>query len=309
MPSIKLPLVVIIGPTAVGKTEIAIELAEKLDGEIVSADSRLFYRGMDIGTAKPSQAECARARHHLIDVADPDETWSLVEFQRAARVAIEDIHQRQRVPFLVGGSGQYIRAVCEGWSAPPQAPDPQMRRALEAWANEIGAFELHARLSRLDPQAAEQIDWRNLRRTVRALEVILGTGKRFSEQRQKGKTPYRMLVVGLKRPRAELYARIDARIDAMMAAGLLEEVRGLLKLGYSASLPSLSAIGYYEMIAYLQGKVTLDEAVMLMKRNTRIFVRRQANWFKENDPDITWYEVKPGIVEELVKKIQGFKIA
>ena len=307
MPSIKPPLVVIVGPTAVGKTEIAIELAERLNGEIVSADSRLFYRGMDIGTAKPGPAERARVRHHLIDVADPDETWSLVEFQRAAALAIADIQQRQRLPFLVGGSGQYIRAVCEGWSAPPQAPDPQMRRALEAWAQEIGAFELHVRLARLDPQAAAQIDWRNLRRTVRALEVILSTGKRFSEQRQKGETLYRTLVVGLKRPRPELYDRIDARIDAMLAAGLLDEVRGLLKMGYSPTLPSLSAIGYYEMIAYLHGMVTMDEAVMLMKRNTRIFVRRQANWFKEDDPGIAWYQVKPGIVTELCEIIQGFK--
>ncbi len=301
-----IPLVVLLGPTAAGKTEIAIRLAERLDGEIVSADSRLFYRGLDRGTAKPSYAERARVPHHLIDVAEPDEPWSLVLFQQEARQAIAGIHARGRLPFLVGGTGQYIRAVTEGWQAPPARPDPRLRAALEAWAAQIGLMGLHARLASLDPQAGAQIDGRNLRRTVRALEVILSTGRPFSIQRQRGESLYRLLTLGLTRPRPELYARIDARIEAMFASGWVDEVRGLLAKGYSPYLPSLSAIGYQQVIDYLQGRCTLDEAVMLIKRLTRQFVRRQANWFKESDPNIHWFTAGEGTVEKMEELIRGF---
>jgi tRNA dimethylallyltransferase len=300
------PLLVILGPTAVGKTEIAIRLAESLGGEIVSADSRLFYRGMDAGTAKPSIAERARVPHHLIDVADPDETWSLVLFQQEARRAIQEIHARGRLPFLVGGTGQYIRAVTEGWQAPAAQPDPRLRGVLETWAAQIGPLGLHERLAQLDPPAGEQIEARNLRRTVRALEVILSTGRRFSAQRRRGETPYRLLTLGLNRPRPELYARIDARIEAMFAAGWVDEVRGLLAQGYSPELPSLSAIGYPQVIDYLQGKSTYAEAVMLIKRLTRQFVRRQANWFKENDPQIHWFPAGERTLEAMEGVIRGW---
>ena len=306
MLSTNLPLVVILGPTAVGKTEIAIQLAERLGGEIVSADSRLFYRGMDIGTAKPTPAERKRVPHHLIDVADPDEVWSLTVFQDAARQAIAEIHSRRRLPFLVGGTGQYVRAVIEGWQVPQTAPDPRWRAVLESWAAEVGAQGLHARLSSLDSQAALGIDYRNMRRTMRALEVILRTGRRFSELRGRGGSPYRTLLLGLTRPRSELYARIDNRIEEMLATGLLAEVQVLLKEGYSPNLPTLSAIGYQEMIAYLDGKITLEEAVAAMKRRTRQFVRRQANWFKASDPEIRWSQVGPETVEDLQTKIRDW---
>jgi len=301
------PLVVLVGPTAVGKTEIAIQLAERLNGEIVSADSRLFYRGMDIGTAKPTPAEMRRVRHHLIDVASPDETWSLPVFQAAARAAIADIHDRGRLPFLVGGTGQYVKAVIEGWEVPPQAPDPALRRALEQWAAQVGAEGLHRRLAVLDPAAAAQIDPRNLRRTIRALEVTLSTGRRFSEQRRKAASPYALLLVGLHCPRAELYERIDRRIEAMLAAGLLDEVKNLLDQGYSPNLPTLSAIGYREMIAYLKGRATLAEAVALMKRNTRRYVRHQGAWFSANDPAIHWFRVGPNTVDEIEALIRSGK--
>lgn len=297
MPSTDLPLVVILGPTAVGKTEIAIQLAERLGGEIVSADSRLFYRGMDIGTAKPTPAERRRVPHHLIDVADPDEIWSLAIFQDAARRVIAGIHSRQRLPLLVGGTGQYIRAVIEGWQVPQIAPDPQWRAALEGWAEQVGAQGLHARLARLDPQAAMIIDPRNMRRTLRALEVILRTGHRFSKLRGRDGSPYRTLRLGLTRPRPELYVQIDKRIEGMLAAGLLAEVQALLQAGYSPGLPTLSAIGYQEMIAYLEGKISLEEAIARMKRRTRQFVRRQANWFKESDPEIRWFRVGPETID------------
>jgi tRNA dimethylallyltransferase len=299
-------LVVLLGPTAAGKTEIAIQLAERLGGEIVSADSRLFYRGMDIGTAKPSPAQRLRLPHHLIDVADPEEPWSLVLFQQQARRAIQDIQARGALPFLVGGTGQYIRAVTEGWQAPAAHPDPRLRGALEAWAAEIGPSGLHERLASLDPQAGAQIDPRNLRRTVRALEVILSTGKPFSAQRQRGENPYRLLTLGLTRPRPELYGRIDARIEAMFAAGWVDEVRGLLAQGYAPTLPSLSAIGYPQVIDYLRGKCTLDEAVMLIKRQTRQFVRRQANWFKADDPQIHWFTAGAGTLEAMEGTIRAW---
>ncbi|NOY97681.1 MAG: tRNA (adenosine(37)-N6)-dimethylallyltransferase MiaA [Chloroflexi bacterium] len=288
--SSKPPLIVLIGPTAVGKTELSLQLAEQLGGEIVSADSRLFYRGMDIGTAKPTPGERARIPHHLIDVADPDQTWSLAVFQIAARAAIAEIHARGNLPFLVGGTGQYVRAVTEGWTPPAQAPDPGLRTVLEALAQAASPSWLHEKLAVLDPAAAEKIDPRNVRRTIRALEVIFGTGRRFSEQRGRGDSPYRLLTIGLRRPRPELYARVDARIEAMFANGLLDEVRGLLEKGYSPNLPSLSAIGYRECTAILQGEMTREEAVTQIKRATRVFVRRQANWFKENDPNIRWFD-------------------
>ncbi|MDT8896922.1 tRNA (adenosine(37)-N6)-dimethylallyltransferase MiaA [Thermanaerothrix sp. 4228-RoL] len=298
------PLVVIVGPTAVGKTEISIQVAERLDAEIVSADSRLFYRGMDIGTAKPSSEERQRVIHHLIDVAEPDEVWSLALYQREAARIIEEIHQRGKLPLLVGGTGQYVRAIIEGWEIPPQAPDHRLRETLERWAKEIGAEELHRKLRLLDPAAAQAIDPRNIRRIIRALEVILGTGKRFSEQRRRGKVPYSLLIVGLKRPRTELYKRIDERIEKMIHEGLVEEVKALLAKGYSPELPPLTAIGYHEIIRYLRGEITLDEAITLMKRRTRDFVRRQATWFREDDPRIHWLEVNEGTVNEILVLVE-----
>jgi tRNA dimethylallyltransferase len=286
------PLVVILGPTAVGKTEVAIQLAEGLDGEIISVDSRLFYRGMDIGTAKPSPAEMNRVVHHLVNVADPDQPWSLSKFQEEAKRCVAEVHMRGHLPLLVGGTGQYIRAVIEGWLPPEQPPDTRLRELLESWGNEIGRLELHRLLAIIDPAAAFVIEPTNLRRTVRALEVIFSTGKRFSEQRRRGGSPYSVLQIGLTRPRPELYARIDARIEAMVAKGLLEETRALVEKGYSSKLPSLSAIGYREMIEVLTGQITLDEAVVLMKRKTREYVRRQANWFKLEDPNIHWFDAE-----------------
>ena len=285
-------LVVILGPTAVGKTALAIELAGRLHGEIISADSRLFYQGMDIGTAKPTQEERQRVPHHLIDVTTPDQPWSLAVFQREAQRLILDISRRGRLPVLVGGTGQYIHAVTQAWDIPKVLPDFRLRRVLEAWAAEVTPLGLHARLSLLDPQAAGQMDPQNLRRTIRALEVIFTTGRRFSDQSQRGSSPYRLFQIGLKLPRQELYARLDERINSMLRLGLVDEVKDLLAQGYAPDLPPFSAIGYREIIAYLQGNISLEEAVMLMKRQSRVFVRRQANWFKETDPAIHWFNAE-----------------
>jgi tRNA dimethylallyltransferase len=299
------PLVVIIGPTAVGKTEIALQLAERFDGEIVSADSRLFYRGMNIGTAKPSTEELARVPHHLVDVDDPRDTWSLTIFQRAAVEAIAQIHTRGRLPFLVGGTGQYVRAVTEGWEVPQQAPDTAMREALERWAVRVGGDGLHHRLAVLDPEAARQIDARNVRRTIRAMEVILLSGRRFSEQRIRSASPYTLLMVGLKRPRVELYRRVDARIQAMLEAGLVEEVHSLLRQGIPLNTPTMSAIGYREIALYLRGRLTLQEAVVLIKRLTRRYIRQQGAWFREEDPNIHWFDVGPDTVRDIEALIRS----
>jgi tRNA dimethylallyltransferase len=302
----KIPLLVILGPTAVGKTEISILLAEKLNGEIVSADSRLFYRGMDIGTDKPTIEERLRVPHHLIDTTDPDQTWSLALFQLEANNAIHRIVADHHLPIMVGGTGQFVRAVVEGWKIPSASPDPRLREVLTDWGKTIGSVALHSKLAILDPIAASSIDPSNVRRTIRALEVILSTGRRFSIQRERGYTLYQTLQMGLTRPRAELYQRIDSRISKMIDAGFVDEVKRLLENGYSPNLPTLSAIGYAEMVAYIQGKITMEEAIKQIKRRSRDFVRRQANWFKENDADIHWFTINENSVENMVDFVKDW---
>jgi tRNA dimethylallyltransferase len=301
----KPPLILIVGPTAVGKTELAIQLAEGMNGEIISADSRLFYRGMDIGTAKPTREEMQRIPHHLIDIANPDEILSLAVFQQKATEIIMDIHTRKKLPFLVGGTGQYVRAVTEGWSPPEVQPDERLRRELKRMKEEKDAYWLHERLEDLDPEAAEKIDARNYRRTIRALEVILTTGRKFSEQRGQGESPYRLITIGLSRPRAELYERVDQRIERMFANGFLDEVRGLLAKGYSPSLSTMSAIGYRECVRVINGELNEEQAKAEIRRATRVFVRRQANWFKESDPNITWFRVDEGATEKIEAYIRS----
>ncbi len=298
------PLIVVVGPTAAGKTVFAAELARRLEGEIVSADSRLFYRGLDIGTDKPSIEVRQTIPHYLIDVADPDDPWSLVRFQSEACKAIAAIQEKDRMPLLVGGTGQYIHAVIHGWQAPAQQPNALLRAALEDWGLEIGPQELHRRLSLLDPKSAALIEPRNLRRTVRALEVIFTTGRRFSEQRLKKGSPYSLCILGLRRDRKELFQRIDVRIDRMIAAGLYNEVSGLLEKGYSPELPALSAIGYRDMVSVIKGEMTMEQAILQMKKLTHRFVRRQANWFKESDPAIHWIDSNENAVDTALTIVQ-----
>jgi tRNA dimethylallyltransferase len=258
---------------------------------------------MDIGTAKPTPAERARVPHHLIDVAEPDETWSLAQFQRAARDVIADIHARGKLPFLVGGTGQYVRAVTEGWNPPEVKANSKMRDEIGKMKEEHGPVWLHEKLRQLDPEAAENIDARNFRRTIRALEVIFTTGRKFSAQRGRGESPYQLVTIGLMRPREELYARVDARIEAMFEAGLVEEVRQLLARGYSPGLPSMSGIGYRECVEVVEGRMSVEQAKVQMRRETRMFVRRQSNWFKESDESIRWFRVRETTVEEVEKTI------
>ncbi len=294
------PLLVIVGPTAVGKTATAIELAEQLAGEIVSADSRYLYRGMDIGTAKPTLTERERLPHHLVDVTTPDRPWTLAQFQAAALAAIRDIHARARVPLLVGGTGQYIRAVTEGWLPPPGNSAGKTRSELEAVLKQDGLGALVARLQTVDPDSAARVDLRNPRRVIRALEVALTTGQSFVAQKRRAPPPWAIMTIGLTMPRPALYARIDARVDEMMRAGLLEEVRTLTAQGFGWELPAMSALGYKQMGETLRGECGLDEAVRRIKRETHRFVRRQANWFKLTDPNIEWFDITQTPTQKIV---------
>ena len=289
----------VVGPTAVGKTAVSIPLAQRIRGEIVSADSRLFYKGMDIGTAKPTRDEMALVPHHLIDISPPDENWSLSDYKAHAHRVIGEIHSQGKIPLLVGGTGQYITAVLEGWQLPGPQADFKLRTVLENWEKEIGSEGLHHRLSLVDPVAARSIDHRNVRRTVRALEVIFTTGDRFSCQRKKQGSIYSILVIGLRRPRHELYQIIDLRIEEMIRGGLIEEVQTLLEAGYPENLPAFSAIGYQQIIYYLKGLATLEESIQSIKRYSRQYVRRQDTWFKQKDPRIHWLDVKDGILDDI----------
>ncbi len=302
----RIPVVVILGPTAVGKTEISLRLAQALEGEIVSADSRLLYRGMDVGTAKPTPEQRRLIPHHLIDVADPHQPWSMARFRREALRAVTDIHRRGRLPFVVGGTGQYLTALLEGWEPPPRAADASLRRELESFAAEHGAEALHRRLAEVDPERAAQIDPRNVRRVVRALEIYHLTGEPPSRVRRRRPPPWDALRLGLSLPRAELYSRIDARVEAMLQSGLIEEVRRLLQAGVPVDSGPMSAIGYRQIAAYLQGDLSLQEAVAAIRRATRTLVRRQANWFKRQDPSIRWFEARPGVEAEMERVIRAW---
>ncbi len=287
----KRPLIALVGPTAVGKTALSLDLAKRFRGEIVSADSRLLYKGLDIGTAKPTVEERARVSHHLIDVTTPDRPLSLAEYLDLARRAIQQIHHRGHVPFLVGGTGQYIWALIEGWQAPPVPPDEDLRARLMEEAREHGPRVLYERLRTLDPEAAAIIDPNNVRRIIRALEVIRHTGQPFSRQRRKEPPPYRTLIIGLTRPRQDLYRRIDERIEAMIRAGLVDEVRALLEAGYDPDVPALTGIGYRQIVDYLRGRISLEEAKQAMRKATRRYVRHQYNWFRLDDPRIHWFDL------------------
>lgn len=305
-----IPLLVVVGPTASGKSSIAIRLAQALDGEIVSADSRYLYRELEIGVAKPSLDELEAVPHHLVSVASLEEPWNLGLYKQFATDVIEDIHARGRLPILAGGTGQYVRAILENWQVPSHGPVDHLRDDLESIGSRIGFDRLHKLLSEIDPEAAAQIDFRNHRRTIRALEVILATGVKFSESRTKEDSPYRALIIGLDLPRDVLYERIDRRIDDMFSKGLIEEVQSLLESGFGQVLDGMRVIGYNEVIEFLRGHLQFEEAVALIKRNTRTYVRRQANWFKKSDPSIHWLNAQdPAILLnalDLVERNLGF---
>jgi tRNA dimethylallyltransferase len=298
-------LIVIVGPTAVGKTDLAIELAEALNGEIISADSRYFYKGMDIGTAKPDVTQLDRVNHYLIDVAEINENWSLAVYQRAVYSAIDIITAKGKLPFLVGGTGQYIRAIIEGWQIPAKAPDPELRNALEIWIKNSSAEEVHKKLAIVDPVAAKQIDFRNKRRTIRALEVIFHTGRKFSDQRKREALDFEYKMVGFIRDRRQLYERIDKRIEDMFTRGFVNEVKALLDQGYSTNDPPMSAIGYLEVTHFIEGSLELQDCIDRIKKRSHEFVRRQANWFKSTDERINWFDITNDRKKEIITFIKS----
>lgn len=296
-------VLVIVGPTAVGKTALSLYLAERLGGEVVSADSRLFYRGMDIGTAKPTPEERARVPHHLIDIADPDETVGLARFLRLAHAAIADICARGRLPMVVGGTGQYVRALVEGWTPPAVPPDRALRAELEEQARREGLEPLIARLAALDPEAAARVDPRNPRRVVRALEVALRAGPIGPDRTP---PPYNFFQIGLTMDRSALYARADARLEEMVRAGLVEEIRRLLEAGYGWDLPAMSALGYIQFRPYFEGRAPLEEVLAQVRRDTRRFIRHQYNWFRLSDPRICWFDATRTPPEEILAVVRGW---
>lgn len=287
-------LLAIVGPTATGKSSLAIRLAERLGGEVVNADSLQVYRGMDIGTAKPSQEEQARVRHWLIDVADPDEPFSLGRYLDLAGEALRDCWPRGRLPILTGGTGQYVWALLEGWQVPRVAPDPELRARLEALLEQEGPERLAEELTQIDPGYAASIDLRNPRRVIRALEVHQSAGQAPPSSPARVAPDFAWLAIGLTCPREELYRRIDARVDAMIAAGLAAEVRALQEHGYPADLPAMSSIGYRQMCRQIAGELPLEEAIAQMKTETHRLARMQHNWFRRNDDRIHWIDAAAG---------------
>jgi len=298
--------VAIIGPTAVGKSELALALAEDFAGEIVSADSRQVYRYMDIGTAKPGQQQRLRVNHHLIDLINPDQDFSLALYQRLAFQAIETCLKRGQLPLLVGGSGLYVWSVLEGWKIPQVPPDHNLRRSLEQRAKSEGGLSLYKELQELDPEAARQIDWRNLRRVIRALEVCQTIGVPFSQMQNKQTPDFNALIIGLTTSREDLYRRIDLRVDRMIEQGLVAEVKGLLDRGYGLDLPALSGLGYRQIGMFLDGKLTLDDAIQQIKFETHRFARHQYAWFRSNDKRIQWFDVRQDCVAKATELIKDF---
>jgi tRNA dimethylallyltransferase len=299
------PLLAIVGPTASGKTELALEVAERLGAEIVCADSTTVYRGMDVGTAKPTLERRSHVRHHLVDVAEPSEPFTVARYQRLAREAIADVRTRGHVPLLVGGSGLYVRAVVDELVFPPT--DPAVRERLHREATDAGAAEMYRRLSELDPAAADRIEPDNVRRTVRALEVAEITGRPFSSYADAWDRypPGRVRAGGIDVPRSELYERIEARVRGQLAEGLIEEVKELAHRGLTGWLTASQAIGYAEFARHLEGELSLDEAVARTLRRTKALARRQLAWFRR-DPRVRWFaHDMPGLADAVAGYLHG----
>ncbi len=297
-------LIAIVGPTGTGKSQAAFHLAQVLKGEIVSADSRQVYRYMDIGTAKPGLEELALVPHHLINIVNPDDDFSLAQYQELAYGVINDIQQRNKLPLLVGGSGLYVWSVLEGWGIPKVPPDPEFRHSLEEKVAKVGEYELYHELEQIDPVAAQRIDPRNVRRTIRALEVHRGS---LSPQLQQKKTPpFNTLIIGLTAERAKLYRQVDSRVDEMIRQGLVEETKKLLAMGFHHNLPAMSSVGYKQIGNFLKGELTLAAAIQQIKFETHRLIRHQYNWFRLTDERIQWFDIQGKVDSEIATSVAKF---
>ena len=286
----KKPLIILTGPTAVGKTDLSISLAKAIQGSIISADSMQVYRHMDIGSAKIKKEEMQGIPHYLVDVLDPFDEFHVVEFQKMALEAIEEIYQQNRIPIITGGTGFYIQALLYGIDFTENEKNTAIRQELEIYAKEHGAEELHQRLALVDKEAAEQIHANNIKRTIRALEFYELTGKKISEhneQEKKKESPYKFCYFVLNDYREHLYERIDLRVEKMLEEGLLEEVQKLKEMGCTKNLVSMQGLGYKEILEYLEGTCTLEEAIYKIKRDTRHFAKRQLTWFRR-EREVIW---------------------
>ncbi len=298
----KKPLVALIGPTASGKTALSLMIAEKFNGEVISADSRQVYKYMDIGTEKILPSHMKGIPHHLLDVVEPPEEFNLSDYKRLATIAITDILKRGKLPILCGGTGLYINAVIQNYEIPKVPPNPKLREELEKFARTQGATALHELLQKKDHASASHIHPNNVRYVIRALE-ILEAGKK--KEPQKGESLYHVFSAGINWPREKLYERINKRVEDQLKRGLLDEIKFLLDKGYDEKLPSMSSLGYLEMIPYIKGKITLEEAMRAIQQNTRHYAKRQITWFRKYK-EAHWLEPKD--MEELVKlteKISG----
>ena len=300
------PLIIVLGPTGVGKTDLAIELALRLNGQIIGADSRQVYRHLNIGTAKPTAEQRAEVPHHLVDFIEPDYNLSLAEYQDYACLTINRLHQQGILPMLVGGSGQYITAVEEGWSIPRVAPNLELRAEFEAFVANNSAQALHDQLRQVDPVSAEKIHPNNTRRVIRALEVHRLTGQAISELQEMRPPPYRIRSIGLRMDRAKLYPRVDQRVDRMIEDGFVAEVRGLLDMGYDRHLPSLSGLGYLEIAEHLLDGKPLEAAIERTKFSTHEFIRSQDVWFRGHDNGILWHNVEQLESASLTRDLQSW---
>jgi tRNA dimethylallyltransferase len=298
-------IIVICGPTGIGKTATTIRIAAEIDGQIVSADAMQVYRYMDIGTAKPSPIEQQQVKHHMIDIVDPDISFDAAQYADMGRRMIVELNSHNIVPYIVGGTGLYIKALLHGlYQSEPV--DDALRIRLKDEAVTIGSEALHQRLSKVDPQTADKIHPNDTYRIIRALETFESTGKPISGYQHKHRfcdTPFEYIEIGLRMPRETLYERIDRRVDAMIDAGFVDEVRHLLDMGYRADLKSMQAIGYRHMAAFIQGRQSWNETVRTLKRDTRRYAKRQLTWFRAG-AGITWIE--PTRTRNLVSRIKKF---
>ncbi len=310
----KKPLVVLTGPTAVGKTKASIELAKSIGGEIISADSMQVYRYMDIGSAKISKEEMEGVPHYLVDVLDPREDFHVVKFQEMAKSAMEEIYSHGHIPILVGGTGFYIQALVYDIDFTNKDEDTSIRRKLETFADQEGLTALHERLRKVDPKSAELIHTNNKKRVIRALEFFEQTGKPISEHNEvekSKKSPYDFRYFVLTDDRQRLYNRIDQRVDLMIEKGLVEEVKGLRQMGCKKDMVSMQGLGYKEILEYLDGDTSLEEAIYKIKRDTRHFAKRQLTWFRR-ERQVIWlnkesYQTEAALIEDMIRKTEGLR--